>query len=103
MPRRRPRFLRLRPIMMTSQWQHSAWFQRLSRMKSAPIAAAFAIVIVGGLIAALLLSIVLMPTLYVWVARDETSSQAGSSQNTKGKALNTKNSYSLRAPYLCSS
>jgi len=30
----------------------------------------FAIVIVGGLIGALLLSIFLLPTLYVWVARD---------------------------------
>ena len=30
----------------------------------------FAIVIVGGLIAALLMSIFLLPTLYVWVARD---------------------------------
>jgi cobalt-zinc-cadmium resistance protein CzcA len=30
----------------------------------------FAIVIVGGLVAALLLGIFLLPTLYVWVARD---------------------------------
>jgi len=30
----------------------------------------FAIVIVGGLIAALFMSIVLLPTLYVWIARD---------------------------------
>jgi cobalt-zinc-cadmium resistance protein CzcA len=30
----------------------------------------FAIVIVGGLVGALLLSILLLPTLYVWVARD---------------------------------
>ena len=30
----------------------------------------FAIVIVGGLLGALLLSIFLLPTLYVWVARD---------------------------------
>jgi cobalt-zinc-cadmium resistance protein CzcA len=30
----------------------------------------FAIVIVGGLTGALLLSIFLLPTLYVWVARD---------------------------------
>ena len=30
----------------------------------------FAIVIVGGLVAALLLSLVLLPTLYVWIARD---------------------------------
>jgi cobalt-zinc-cadmium resistance protein CzcA len=31
----------------------------------------FAIVIVGGLVAALLLSIFLLPTLYVWIARDD--------------------------------
>ena len=30
----------------------------------------FAIVIVGGLIAALAMSLVLLPTLYVWIARD---------------------------------
>ncbi len=30
----------------------------------------FAIVIVGGLLAALLMSVFLLPTLYVWVARD---------------------------------
>ena len=30
----------------------------------------FAIVIVGGLIAALFISIYLLPTMYVWVARD---------------------------------
>jgi cobalt-zinc-cadmium resistance protein CzcA len=30
----------------------------------------FAIVIVGGLMAALVLSIFILPTLYVWVARD---------------------------------
>jgi cobalt-zinc-cadmium resistance protein CzcA len=30
----------------------------------------FAIVIVGGLMAALLMSLVLLPTLYVWIARD---------------------------------
>jgi len=30
----------------------------------------FAIVIVGGLVGALLISVFLLPTLYVWVARD---------------------------------
>ena len=30
----------------------------------------FAIVIVGGLIADLVMSVILMPTLYVWIARD---------------------------------
>ena len=33
----------------------------------------FAIVIVGGLMAALLMSIFLLPTLYVWMARDGDS------------------------------
>ena len=32
----------------------------------------FAIVIVGGLIAALLMSIFLLPTLYVWIAGERT-------------------------------
>jgi cobalt-zinc-cadmium resistance protein CzcA len=31
----------------------------------------FAIVIVGGLISDLLLSVFLLPTLYVWIARDD--------------------------------
>jgi cobalt-zinc-cadmium resistance protein CzcA len=30
----------------------------------------FAIVIVGGLISALVMSVFLLPTLYVWIARD---------------------------------
>jgi cobalt-zinc-cadmium resistance protein CzcA len=30
----------------------------------------FAIVIVGGLLAALVMSVFLLPTLYVWIARD---------------------------------
>jgi cobalt-zinc-cadmium resistance protein CzcA len=30
----------------------------------------FAIVIVGGLVAALAMSLVLLPTLYVWIAHD---------------------------------
>jgi cobalt-zinc-cadmium resistance protein CzcA len=30
----------------------------------------FAIVIVGGLVAALLMSLVLLPTIYVWIAKD---------------------------------
>ena len=31
----------------------------------------FAIVIVGGLVAALAMSLVLLPTLYVWIASDQ--------------------------------
>jgi len=63
--------LRLRPIMMTSL---VATFGLVPAALSHEIGSdsqrPFAIVIVGGLIAALLLSIVLLPTLYVWIARD---------------------------------
>ena len=63
--------LRLRPIMMTSL---VATFGLVPAAMSHAIGSdsqrPFAIVIVGGLIAALLLSIILLPTLYVWVARD---------------------------------
>jgi heavy metal efflux system protein len=63
--------LRLRPIMMTSL---VATFGLVPAALSHAIGSdsqrPFAIVIVGGLIAALLLSIFLLPTLYVWIARD---------------------------------
>jgi heavy metal efflux system protein len=63
--------LRLRPIMMTSL---VATFGLVPAALSHDIGSdsqrPFAIVIVGGLVAALLLSIVLLPTLYVWIARD---------------------------------
>jgi len=63
--------LRLRPIMMTSL---VATFGLVPAALSHEIGSdsqrPFAIVIVGGLVAALLLSIVLLPTMYVWVARD---------------------------------
>src|ERR1700735_2040942 len=63
--------LRLRPIMMTML---VAMLGLLPAAKSHGIGSdsqrPFAIVIVGGLMAALLLSIFLLPTLYVWVAGD---------------------------------
>ena len=63
--------LRLRPIMMTML---VATFGLLPAAMSHGIGSdsqrPFAIVIVGGLITALLISIFLLPTLYVWVARD---------------------------------
>ena len=63
--------LRLRPIMMTSL---VATFGLVPAALSHAIGSdsqrPFAIVIVGGLIAALLISIFLLPTLYVWVAKD---------------------------------
>ena len=81
--------LRLRPIMMT---------MLVATLGLAPAALShaigsdsqrpFAIVIVGGLIAALVLSIFLLPTLYVWVAGDrdvlppaETSFEEGEHEN----------------------
>ena len=63
--------LRLRPIMMTSL---VATFGLVPAALSHAIGSdsqrPFAIVIVGGLIAALVMSLVLLPTLYVWIARD---------------------------------
>src|SRR5579862_9143679 len=63
--------LRLRPIMMTML---VATFGLLPAAMSHAIGSdsqrPFAIVIVGGLIADLALSIVILPTFYVWVARD---------------------------------
>jgi cobalt-zinc-cadmium resistance protein CzcA len=63
--------LRLRPIMMTML---VATFGLVPAALSHAIGSdsqrPFAIVIVGGLVAALAMSLVLLPTLYVWVARD---------------------------------
>ena len=63
--------LRLRPIMMTMLVATFGLLPAaLSRGIGSDSQRPFAIVIVGGLVAALLLSIFLLPTLYVWVARD---------------------------------
>ena len=63
--------LRLRPIMMTML---VATFGLVPAALSHDIGSdsqrPFAIVIVGGLVAALLMSLILLPTLYVWIARD---------------------------------
>jgi heavy metal efflux system protein len=63
--------LRLRPIMMTML---VATFGLVPAALSHAIGSdsqrPFAIVIVGGLMTALMISLVLLPTLYVWVARD---------------------------------
>jgi heavy metal efflux system protein len=63
--------LRLRPIMMTML---VATLGLLPAATSHGIGSdsqrPFAIVIVGGLMAALMMSIFLLPTLYVWIARD---------------------------------
>ncbi|MCU1240096.1 MAG: heavy metal efflux pump, CzcA family [Candidatus Acidoferrum typicum] len=63
--------LRLRPIMMTMLVATLGLLPAaLSRGIGSDSQRPFAIVIVGGLIGALLLSIFLLPTLYVWLARD---------------------------------
>jgi len=63
--------LRLRPIMMTML---VATLGLLPAAMSHGIGSdsqrPFAIVIVGGLISDLVLSIILLPTFYVWMARD---------------------------------
>jgi len=64
--------LRLRPIMMTMLVASLGLLPAaLSRGIGSDSQRPFAIVIVGGLMAALLLGIYLLPTLYVWVARDQ--------------------------------
>jgi cobalt-zinc-cadmium resistance protein CzcA len=63
--------LRLRPIMMTMLVATLGLLPAaLSRGIGSDSQRPFAVVIVGGLIGALLLSIFLLPTLYVWAARD---------------------------------
>jgi len=61
--------LRLRPIMMTMLVASLGLLPAaLSRGIGSDSQRPFAIVIVGGLMAALVLGIYLLPTLYVWVA-----------------------------------
>jgi heavy metal efflux system protein len=63
--------LRLRPIMMTMLVATFGLLPAaLSRGIGTDSQRPFAIVIVGGLVAALLLSMLSLPTLYVWVATD---------------------------------
>ena len=63
--------LRLRPIMMTMLVATLGLLPAaLSHAIGSDSQRPFAIVIVGGLMAALLMSIFLLPTLYVWVARE---------------------------------
>src|SRR6202050_2332284 len=63
--------LRLRPIMMTMLVATLGLLPAaLSHAIGSDSRRPFAIVIVGGLIAALVMSIFLLPTLYVWVARE---------------------------------
>jgi cobalt-zinc-cadmium resistance protein CzcA len=63
--------LRLRPIMMTMLVASLGLLPAaMSRGIGSDSQRPFAIVIVGGLIGTLILSIFLLPALYVWVARD---------------------------------
>jgi heavy metal efflux system protein len=63
--------LRLRPIMMTSLVATLGLLPAaMSHAIGSDSQRPFAIVIVGGLLAALSLSVFLLPTLYVWIARD---------------------------------
>jgi len=63
--------LRLRPIMMTMLVATLGLLPAaLSRGIGSDSQRPFAIVIVGGLIGALALSIFLLPTLYVWFAKE---------------------------------
>jgi cobalt-zinc-cadmium resistance protein CzcA len=63
--------LRLRPIMMTMLVATLGLLPAaLSHAIGSDSQRPFAIVIVGGLIAALIMSVFLLPTLYVWVARE---------------------------------
>jgi cobalt-zinc-cadmium resistance protein CzcA len=63
--------LRLRPILMTMLVATLGLLPAaLSHAIGSDSQRPFAIVIVGGLISDLVMSIVLMPTLYVWIARD---------------------------------
>jgi cobalt-zinc-cadmium resistance protein CzcA len=63
--------LRLRPIMMTMLVATLGLLPAaMSHAIGSDSQRPFAIVIVGGLVAALAMSIFLLPTLYVWVARE---------------------------------
>ena len=63
--------LRLRPIMMTMLVATLGLLPAaMSHAIGSDSQRPFAIVIVGGLISDLLLSIILLPTFYVWIARD---------------------------------
>jgi len=70
--------LRLRPIMMTMLVATLGLLPAaVSHAIGSDSQRPFAIVIVGGLIAALVMSIFLLPTLYVWIANDQDVLPAG--------------------------
>jgi cobalt-zinc-cadmium resistance protein CzcA len=78
--------LRLRPIMMTMLVATLGLLPAaLSHAIGSDSQRPFAIVIVGGLIAALAMSIFLLPTLYVWIAGDHDVLPAADGQFAEGE------------------
>ena len=77
--------LRLRPIMMTMLVAILGLLPAaLSRGIGSDSQRPFAIVVVGGLMAALFISIYLLPTMYVWVARDTDRLPLGEGELEEG-------------------
>jgi cobalt-zinc-cadmium resistance protein CzcA len=78
--------LRLRPIVMTMLVATLGLLPAaLSHAIGSDSQRPFAIVIVGGLIAALMMSIFLLPTLYVWIAGDHDVLPAGNGKFAEGE------------------
>jgi len=77
--------LRLRPIMMTMLVASVGLLPAaLSRGIGSDSQRPFAIVIVGGLIAALILGVYLLPTLYAWTASDRDALPAPEEEPDEG-------------------
>jgi len=77
--------LRLRPIMMTMLVAILGLLPAaLSRGIGSDSQRPFAIVVVGGLLAALFISIYLLPTMYVWVAKDTDRLPLGEGEMEEG-------------------
>ena len=80
--------LRLRPIMMTMLVATLGLLPAaLSHAIGSDSQRPFAIVIVGGLIAALVMSIFLLPTLYVWIAGDHDVLPAADGEFAEGEHI----------------
>lgn len=78
--------LRLRPIMMTMLVATLGLLPAaLSHAIGSDSQRPFAIVIVGGLIASLVMSIFLLPTLYVWIAGERDSLPAAEASFAEGE------------------
>jgi cobalt-zinc-cadmium resistance protein CzcA len=78
--------LRLRPIMMTMLVATLGLLPAaLSHAIGSDSQRPFAIVIVGGLIAALIMSVFLLPTLYVWIAGERDVLPAGDGMFEEGE------------------